>query len=390
MSSTIAIPRISAYFAELDDPRVERTRLHPLLSIVSIALCAVICGADSWVEVAEFGTVRQEWFATWLDLPHGIATHDTFGRVFAALDPVAFERCFARWVRAVATASAGAPGGSAVDRSLRVVAVDGKVSRGSHDRAAGRAALDLVSAWASDARLVLGQVAVAAGSNEIPAIPVLLRQLALEGCVVTIDAIGCQTTIAAVIQERGADYVLALKENQPVLYQAVTTAFTELDADAAAFRHTHCRQVDKGHGRLEVRTTTVIHDPTLLAYLDPAAAWVGLAGVARSVAERTVDGQRSHETRYFLVSLAAARPVHRAIRSHWGIENGVHWVLDMAFREDLSRVRIGHGAHNFSLLRRLALNLLRQDPTARCGIKCRRLKAAWDPSYLLKVLNGSF
>lgn len=389
MSNMIAIPRISTYFAELPDPRVERTKLHPLVSIVSIALCAVLCGADSWVEVAEFGAVRQEWFARWLELPHGIATHDTFGRVFAALDPVAFEGCFTRWVQTVA-ALVGVAGGSAVARPPHIVAVDGKVSRGSHDRAAGRAALDLVSAWASDARLVLGQVAVAAGSNEIPAIPVLLRALALEGCVVTIDAIGCHTTIAAVIQERGADYVLALKENQPALHHAAAAAFTELDADAAAFRHTHCRQVDKGHGRLEVRTTTVINDPALLAYLDPPGAWRGLAGVARGVAERTVDGQRSQEARYFLVSLATAKPVHRAIRSHWGIENGVHWVLDMAFREDLSRVRIGHGAHNFSLLRRLALNLLRQDPTARGGIKCRRLKAAWDPSYLLKLLNGSF
>ena len=379
MQSPAATPTIAAHFADLDDPRVERTKLHPLLSVVAIALCGVICGADSWVEVAAFGRARRDWLTTWLELPAGIPSHDTFGRVFAALDPVAFEGCFARWVGAVAAASGG-----------QVVAIDGKVLRGSHDRGAGRAALDLVSAWASANRLVLGQVAVAEGSNEIPAIPALLRLLALEGCIVTVDAIGCQTAIARAIRERGADYVLALKENQPTLHAAVAGAFAELAAGGAAYRHRTHREVDKGHGRIEVRTTTVITDRALLAWLDPDGAWAGLAGVARVVAERCLPGERSQESRYYLTSLAQARPLHAAARSHWGIENSVHWVLDMAFGEDLCRVRSGHAAHNFSLLRRLALNLFRQDPAPRCGIKGRRLLAALDPTYLLTVLNGSF
>lgn len=272
-----------------------------------------------------------------------------------------------------------------------MVALEGQVVRGSHDHATGRAALDLVSAWASANRLVLAQVAVAPGSNEIPAIPALLRLLALRGCIVTIDAIGCQTAIAQAIRAQGADYVLALKANQEGLYQAVGAAFAERSpAGQLPYRHATHREVDNGHGRVEVRTTTVIDDPTLLAWLNPDGAWPGLAGVAQVGAERRRADQRSQETRYFLASLAAARPVHDAVRRHWGIENGVPWVLDMAFREDICRVRVGHGAHNFSLLRRLSLNLLRQDRAARCGIKARRLKAALSPAYLLAALNGSF
>jgi predicted transposase YbfD/YdcC len=372
-------PSILVHFSDLVDPRVDRTKLHPLLSVVAIALCGVLCGADSWVEVAAFGEARRDWLAEWLDLSAGIPSHDTFGRVFAALDPVGFEDCFAGWVRAVAEATGG-----------QVVALDGKVSRGSHDRRAGQTALDLVSAWACTNRLVLAQVAVEAGSNEIPAIPALLRLLVLKGCIVTIDAIGCQTAIAQAIQAQGADYVLALKANQETLYQAVVAAFAEGKASAGlSYRQDTHREVDKGHGRLEVRITTLINDPALLAWLNPDHAWDGLHGVAQVEAERRIGGASSRETRYYLTSLRAAHLVHDAVRSHWGIENSVHWVLDMVFREDLSRVRVGHGAHNFSLLRRLSLNLLRQDHNARCGIKGRRLKAALDPAYLLAALNGS-
>jgi predicted transposase YbfD/YdcC len=299
--------------------------------------------------------------------------------VFAALDPVAFEACFGRWVQAIAAATGG-----------QVVAIDGKVARGSHDRSAGRAALDLVSAWASTNRLVLAQVAVAEGSNEIPAIPALLDLLVLRGCIVTIDAVGCQTAIATASREQGADYVLALKENQEGLFAAATGAFADLSASRMSYRHSSYREVDKGHGRVEVRHTTLIDDPKLVAWLNSSGAWVGLAGIAQVVAERRSGSECSIETRYYVTSLTQVRPIHHAVRRHWGIENSVHWVLDMAFREDLSRVRLGHAAQNFSLLRRLALNLLRQDPAARCGIKARRLKAALDPAYLLHVLTGSF
>jgi predicted transposase YbfD/YdcC len=369
-------PRILVHFSDLVDPRVDRTKLHPVLSVVAIALCGVICGADSWVEVAEFGEARRDWLAEWLDLSAGIPAHDTFGRVFAALDPVGFEACFAGWVQAVAAATGG-----------QVVAVDGKVSRGSHDRPAGRTALDLVSAWACANRLVLAQVAVEQGSNEIPAIPALLQLLLLKGCIVTIDAIGCQTAIAQAIRAQGA---VALKANQGTLYQAVVAAFTERGAQTGRpYGHDTHREVDKGHGRVEVRSTTVIDDPALLAWLNPDGAWAGLTGVARVEAERRIAGESSRESRYYLPSLTAARLVHHAVRSHWGIENSVHWVLDMAFREDLSRLRVGYGAHNFSLLRRLSRNLLRQDRAARCGIKGRRLKAALNPAYLFAIRHGS-
>jgi predicted transposase YbfD/YdcC len=367
------------HFSDLVDPRVERTKLHPLLLVVAIALGGVICGADSWVEVAECGEARRDWLAEWLDRSAGIPWHDPCGRVFAARDPVGFETCFAGGVGAVAEATDG-----------QVVALDGQVSRGSHDRLAGRTALDLVRAWACTNRLVLAHVAVAAGSNEIPAMPALLQLLVLKGCISTIDAIGCQTAIAQAIRAQGADYVLALKANQETLYQAVVAAFAERRADAdLPYRHNTHREVDKGPGRVEVRTSTVIDDPDLLTWRNPDHAWDGLTGVACLEAERRLGGASSRETRYYLTSLTTARLVHHAVRSHWGIENSVHWVLDLAFREDLSRVRIGHGAHHFSVLRRRSLNLLRQDRTARCGIKGRRLKAALNPAYLLATLNGS-
>jgi predicted transposase YbfD/YdcC len=250
-------PRLSIrdHFAELPDPRIERPKRHSLLDIVTIALCAVICGADSWVDVELFGHAKVSWLRTFLALPNGIPSHDTFGRVFARLDPQQFERCFLRWVAALVTRSGG-----------EVVAVDGKVLRRSHDQRAGKGALDLVSAWAETNRLVLGQRAVDADSNEITAIPALLEALALEGCSVTVDAIGCQTAIARTIRDRGADYVLALKGNQPTLLAAVADYFAE--ARATGFRHmphTHEQTVDGDHGRVETRRSWSTTDPDLLA-----------------------------------------------------------------------------------------------------------------------------
>lgn len=370
--------RLLDHFVALDDPRVERTRRHQLLDIVAIALCAVICGADSWVEVAAFGTAKQTWLRTFLTLPHGIPSHDTFGRVFAALDPEQFEAGFRSWVATVARLSAG-----------DVVAVDGKQLRRSHDATNGKAALTLVSAWAGANRLALGQVAVEPGSNEIPAIPALLRMLALEGCVVTVDAIGCQTAIATQIAGQGADYVLALKDNQPTLQEAVAVLFAEGQRTGfVAGHHDTRRTVEKGHGRIEVRQVWTVNDPDLIAYLDPGGAWPQLRSVGMVAAERRIGAQHSRETRYYLSSLPGdAATFGDAVRGHWGIENSVHWVLDIAFREDESRVRLGHADQNLALLRRLALNLLRQDTTAKMGVKAKRLKAGWDDAYLLKILG---
>lgn len=368
---------ILAHFHALDDPRRSPATRHPLLDIVAIALCAVICGADTWVDVEAFGHAKRDWLATFLALPHGIPSHDTFGRVFAALDPAQFERGFRAWVAAVVELTAGT-----------VVAIDGKTLRRSHDRTHGKAALVLVSAWAEANRLTLGQVAVAPGSNEIPAIPALLEQLALHGCIVTVDAIGCQTAIAAQIVRQDADYVLALKENQETLYEAVAFRFAAEQGDGGADGgRTYQRSVEKNHGRLEVRQVWTVEDPVFIAYLDPHGAWPKLRSVAMVVTERRIGDAVSRETRYYLSSLPGdAATIGAAVRGHWGIENRLHWVLDIAFREDESRVRHGHADQNLAVLRRLALHLLRQETTAKVGTKAKRLKAGWDHAYLLKIL----
>jgi len=372
---------IMAHFGTLEDPRVDRAKQHLLLDIITIALCAVICGANTWVEREEFGKATQTWLAPFLGLPNGIPSHDTFGRVFAALDAAPCATCFRRWVAAIA-ARTGTTG--------QVIALDGKTVRRSHDRGAGKGALHMVSAWACANHLVLAQVPVTEKSNEITALPVLLRMLALKGCIVTIDAMGCHTAVAQTIRAGDGDYVLALKKNQGRLHSDVEALFAEaLATPDTGLVHDTYRAVDGDHGRIEIRRTWVITDTATLRYLDPDERWPDLQSVGMVQAERRVGTEVSRETRYYISSLAAsARTLHDAVRSHWGIENKVHWVLDIAFREDESRARIGHSAHHMAVLRHIALNLLRHETTARCGIKARRLKAGWDLPYLLKVLAG--
>ncbi len=366
---------ISDHVASLDDPRGGPATRHRLLDIVAIALCAVICGADTWVEVEQFGKDKGDWLRTFLPLPHGIPSHDTFGRVFAALDAEQFERGFASWVGAVARLTAG-----------EAVAIDGKVLRRSHDRANGNDALAVVGAPAGTNRLAPGQVAVADGSNEIAAIPEPPRLLALRGCIVAIDVIGCQTAIARQVVEREADDVLALKGNQGALDEAVEALFAEGQATGFAdLGHTTHRTVEKDRGRLEIRRVRAVAEPAVIA--DLAGAWPRLRSVGMVEAERRVGAAVSREARYSISSRPGdAERLGAAGRGHRGIENGLPWVLDVAFREDESRVRQGHADHNLALLPRLAPTLLRREPTANVGIKAKRPKAGWSTAYLLKIL----
>ncbi|MHB1295798.1 MAG: ISAs1 family transposase [Anaerolineae bacterium] len=368
---------IADHFGGLGDPRRAQGIRHQLLDIITIAICAVICGADGWEDMESWGIAKGDWLRTFLALPHGIPSHDTFGRVFARLDPQQFARCFRSWMTAVFERTEG-----------QVVALDGKTLRCSHDAPQGKAAIHMVSAWATENALVLGQIKVDDKSNEITALPALLQLLSLEGCIVTIAAMGCQTAIAQAVLDQEADYVLALKENQGTLYQDVVRAFHEgLHTGFRDVAHAHCQSTTGGHGRLEIRRCWTIYDEEYVRYFRRAEHWPGLRSVVMVEAERWEGEKVARERRFFISSLTGqAEELLRAIRSHWGIENGLHWVLDIAFREDDCRVRQGHADENLAVLRHMALNLLRQETSLKLGVKNKRLRAAWDEGYLRKTL----
>ena len=361
------------HFRQLSDPRIERGKCHRLHDILIISVCALLCGAEGFVDMEEFGQAQRDWLSQLLELPNGIPSHDTFGRVFAALDPAQFAEAFTLWTQSLRQTLAG-----------EIVALDGKTLRRSGGT--GQSPVHLVSAWAAGNRLVLGQLRTAQKSNEITAVPELLRRLELTGCIVTLDAMGCQKTIAREIHEADADYVLALKANHEVLYGEIKTFLDDaLDHPGHLPEASRHQTVEKDHGRIETRHYLCTGK---LDWLADRAQWAALRSVAVVEAVREIGTQTTRERRYYLSSLPPEAPtLGRAIRGHWGIENSLHWVLDVALREDACRVRTGHAATNLATLRHLALNLLRQDTTKKRGVRTKQKIAAWDHRYLLKLLS---
>ncbi len=369
------------HFSYLQDPRKDtHNKRHKLMDILILVILAVICGADTWVDVALFGKAKKQWLKTFLELPHGIPSHDTIGIVFSRLNSTQLEQCFLSWIQSLVKISAG-----------EIIAIDGKTLRRSHDKKKGQAAIHMVSAWASKNRLVLGQYKVADKSNEITAIPELLKLLDITGCVVTIDAMGCQRKIAEQIHQQGGDYVLAVKENQGRLEAAIAelfaTARERKERQFEAMVYSEHKSLEKDHGRIETRQYFALPMMYLHSF---KLKWKGFKSVVLVESTREINNEVTIEKRYYISSLPAdAEHLGKAIRGHWGVENQLHWSLDVSFREDDSRVRKGNAAENFSVIRRIALNLLRQEKTTKAGIKAKRNQAGWDNQYLATVLAGA-
>ena len=374
MSSKVSPESLEFHFSCLTDPRVKRTQDHSFTDILMLSLCALLSGAETFVEFERFGKSKIEFLSTFLKLPNGIPSHDTFGRVFAALDPRQFSECFANWTDGLRNTV-----------SEEIVAIDGKTLRRSHDRANGREAIHMVSAWARENGLVLGQIKVNDKSNEITAIPELLQRLNIAGCIVTIDAMGCQTKIAAEIAKGGGAYVLALKGNQSSLQDEVESYFEDMLAvDLVGAKFESKQTAEKGHGRVETRKYWITDE---VEWLSNCKQWTNLRSIGMVESTRELQGQVTTERRFYICSIEAnVETFARAVRGHWAIENSLHWSLDVSFNEDQCRVRMGHAAENFAILRHMALNLLKSDSTKKVGLKIKQKCAGWDHSYLLSLL----
>lgn len=371
---------IEEHFGQVTDPRLDRTKEHKLIDIITIALCAVICGAEGWTDIENFGNSKLPWLKTFLELPNGIPSHDTFGRVFSLLDAQQFQKAFYEWVWAINEIVQG-----------QIINIDGKRLGGSQDKSLGKRAIYMVSAWAEENELVLGQRKVDAKSNEITAIPELLKILAISGCIVTIDAIGTQTQIAQTIRDAQAEYVLSVKENQGHLFEDISVLFAVDQADNfkyASFEH-H-QTINKGHGRIEIRECWSTSNPAYLNLIRGQENWSGLQSIAMVACTRILAGKETKTLRYYISSLPSdAKRLLHIVRRHWAIENELHWVLDVALNEDHSRVRKDQAPENLAVLRHIALNLLKQEKTAKGGIHAKQLQAAWNDDYLLKVLSAA-
>lgn len=371
------LEEIAKHFSKVSDPRVDRTKEHKLIDLIGIAICAVICGAEGWTDIENFGNSKIAWLSTFLELPNGIPSHDTFGRVFSILDAQQFQLAFYEWVMAVNEIIPG-----------QIVNIDGKRLSGSQDGLLGKRAIYMVSAWAEENEIVLGQRKVDEKSNEITAIPELLKILTIAGCIVTIDAIGTQTYIAQTIVEAQADYVLSVKENQGHLFEDISVLFAVDQAHNFKYASLdYYKTANKGHGRIETRECWSTSDPAYLHLIRDKENWSGLQSIVMLVCTRNVAGKETKKVRYYISSLPSnpKRLLH-LVRRHWAIENELHWVLDVALREDHSRVRKDQAPENFAVLRHIALNLLKQEKTAKGGIHAKQLQAAWNQDYLLKIL----
>lgn len=372
-----ALEAIETHFAEIEDKRDPKLIEHKLLEMVFVAICAVICGAENWVDVVNWGQVRLNWLRKFIKLENGVASHDTFRRVFLAIEPEQFQNSFQKWIETVFVLSQGG-----------VIAIDGKQLRGSRRKAGSRAAICMVSAWSTANQLVLGQKKTEAKSNEISAIPELLRLLELQGSIVTIDAAGCQKENARIIIKQGADYILSLKENQEKLFDDVVFMFEGAQAkDFIGIDADYVKDVSAGHGRIETRHCWAIDDETVLAFLRGRKRWASLTSIAMVRSIRRIGDKVSSKDSYYISSLACdAKRILAAKRAHWQVENNLHWVLDVAFDEDHHQLT-GNGAANMSIMRQMALSLLKHETTAKGGIKAKRLKAGWSTDYLEKVLQ---
>jgi len=368
-------PTIPKYFSEIADTR-KKNRRHKLIDILTIAICGVICNADNFRQIVEFGKAKFEWLNTFLDLPHGIPSEDTFERVFARIDPDEFKNSFVKWVQAISQLTLG-----------EVVAIDGKVLRRSHDKSNLKSAIHIVSAWASGNGLVLGQRKIDDKSNEITAIPKLLKMLEIEGCIVTIDAMGCQKKISNSIVDKKADYIFSLKGNQSNLHDNIELYFQDqIKENFENCSYDYCETLDNEHGKLEIRRYWTTAD---IDWLQGKEDWKKLETICMVQRERHFTDRIESETSYYISSVENnAKKIGSAIRTHWGIENSLHWVLDVSFREDECRIRKDNAPENFAVLRHIALNMIKKETSLKTSIRCKRLRAGWDNDYLLKVLAG--
>jgi predicted transposase YbfD/YdcC len=367
---------ITEHFSKITDPRKHtRKNDHKLGDIFVIAICGIICGADTWTAVATYGLAKKDWLNTFLELPNGIPSHDTFSRIFGLIDPKEFQECFASWIRAVSKLTEG-----------EIASIDGKTLRRSYDTSSSKPAIHMVSAWANNCGLVLSQLKTEEKSNEITAIPKLLTMLDLQGCIVTIDAMGCQKKITEKIASQEGDYVIALKGNQGSLFQSVKNTLEHNSLSSNESDFDFYQTEDIGHGRHEIRSYLTTDN---LDKVPMASDWPGLKTVGVAVSKVTKNKKTTRELRFYISSIKNdAKLFAKSVRSHWGIENSLHWVLDVAFREDESRVRKNHGPENMATMRHIALNLLKQDKTAKIGVNGKRLKAGWDNDYLANILSG--